>query len=216
MTTRTAIITCLVIVIGITIYTLALYPSLPDKIPTHWDINGEVDGWSDRSTGAWLGVGFVMFVFGLLLILPSWSPKAFSVDNFREPFNFLMTVITGWMALLQTITLYAAQHPQTDVGRLIIATICLLLAIIGNMLGKVRRNFWIGIRTPWTLASDDVWYATHRFGGRLMVLTSLISMVLIILGGPPAVAFIIIMIGVFAPIIFSMVLFKKLQKIGKA
>jgi uncharacterized membrane protein len=84
-------------------------------------------------------------------------------------------------------------------------------ALIGNLLGKVRRNFWMGIRTPWTLASEEVWIATHRLGARLMVAAGIAGAVCVALGVPLPVCFALLIGSLLIPVLYSLWLSKKLE-----
>ena len=116
---------------------------------------------------------------------------------------------------IHVLMLQGALHPQTDMGRWLIVGICVFMALIGNVMGKLRKNFWMGYRTPWTLASDEVWVATHRLGARLMVATGVIAAVIVGAGGPPPVAFVLVMAGALYPTLYSLVLYKRLEREGR-
>ena len=94
------------------------------------------------------------------------------------------------------------------VVRIPIAETFLFFALIGNVLGKVRRNFWVGVRTPWTLASDKVWIATHRLAARLMVVAGMIGA----LGVPVALCFGLLMLALFVPVVYSYFLYQRLER----
>jgi uncharacterized membrane protein len=162
MTTRTAVIVGLLLTAAALVYALVLYPALPDQIPTHWGIDGRVDGWGDKQWAAFVGPVAMGVLLGLLFLLPWLSPQSFSVEAFRSTFNYLMVVLIGLMGFLHFISLQAALRPDLDLARVLMSGLFLCFALIGNVLGKVRRNFWMGVRTPWTLASERVWIATHR------------------------------------------------------
>ncbi|MGH7224759.1 MAG: SdpI family protein, partial [Gemmataceae bacterium] len=139
---------------------------LKDPIPTHTNAAGEVDGWTPRARilPQWLILPILMAgLLGLAVLMPWMSPKGFEVDRFRETFFFLMAVITllfGYIHLL--FVLGAVQGVQIDMSRWLLGGLSLFFALLGNRLGKVQRNFWMGVRTPWTLASETVWIQTHR------------------------------------------------------
>jgi uncharacterized membrane protein len=88
--------------------------------------------------------------------------------------------------------------------------------VIGNVLGKVRRNFWMGVRTPWTLANDTVWAATHRLAARLMVAAGLLGAMAVWLGVPIAICFVLLIAALLVPAVYSLVLYKRLEREGQA
>lgn len=216
MSTRSTVITGFLIILGGLLYSWYLYPSLPDKIPTHWGLHGEVNGWMSREWGAFFGPGFNLVLFALLLVLPSVSPSQFQVESFRRTYNYITVLTLGLVQYCQVISLQAALQPGLDSGRWIVAGLMLTMGFLGNVLGKVRRNFWMGIRTPWTLSSDAVWEGTHRLAARLLAAVGLLGGVAAMLGAPLAVVFWALMVALLLPVIYSLVLFKRLQGEGRA
>jgi uncharacterized membrane protein len=140
----------------------------------HWNLRGEIDSWARRSL---LSVFFQpLLVLGLALLgawLPRLDPLRRSYARFRGSYYLILDVILACLALLYGVALYSAFHPALPVGRIVPAAVGLLFAVIGNQLAKVRRNFFIGFRTPWTLASETVWIRTHRIGARIFMLAGL-------------------------------------------
>jgi uncharacterized membrane protein len=194
-------------------YAAVAYPHLPDRIPIHWNIRGEVDGWDSKNT-IFLGPGLVLIGWIMLRALPKLSPRQFTIDTFGPTFNLIMFIVSGMFAYIGCVIIYAAGHPATDVGKCMVTGIALFLAALGNLLGKTRRNFYVGIRTPWTLASERVWDATHRMGGRWMTAGGLAAAGLIILGGSIIIAFSIIIMTCLYPVLFSYLYYKRLEQSG--
>jgi uncharacterized membrane protein len=93
----------------------------------------------------------------------------FEVQNSGATYSYLMAIPVALMGAIELFMLCMALGVRLDVARIIPALVFVMLILMGNPMGKVRRNFFIGIRTPWTLASERVWYATHRLAGKLMV-----------------------------------------------
>jgi uncharacterized membrane protein len=216
MKTQHAVIAAVVLMVVTVAYSAALWPALPDRIPTHWNMHGQVDGWGSRAFGAWF-VPTLMVAMGLLMVgLPWLSPKSFKVDDFRHVYNYVMVMILVMFVGMHVVMLQAALHPTVDVGKWLIVGLCGFLALIGNVMSKVRRNFWMGIRTPWTLADDRVWVATHRFGARTMVASGALGALIVGLGGSPVAAFVLIMVGALAPCLYSLVIYKRFEAEGKA
>jgi uncharacterized membrane protein len=139
---------------------------LPEKVYTHWGPDDKPDSKPlarDEILPYFLIVPGMMGVFVVLtLVLPWLSPKQFKVDEFRGTYNYAMALVVLMMGWMQAAVLLGTARPDIGVGRLIFAGVFLFFALLGNVLGKVRRNFWIGVRTPWTLASEVVWDQTHR------------------------------------------------------
>ncbi len=196
-----------------------LYPSLPDRIPTHWNIKGQVDGYGNKQWAVFLMPVFMVGMLVLFYFLPALSPKHFEVDAFRPTYLYIMVIVTALFAYLHLLTLYAvwksvAQQEQFDLGRPLIAGIFLMYALLGNVLGKVRKNFYIGVRVPWTLASDRVWNDTHRLAAWIMVSAGLLGFIMTLIGVPLLYSIALLIVSAFVPIIYSFVHYKALERRG--
>ena len=155
---------------------LRAYPSLPDRVPTHWDFSGHVTGHSSRSFAATLVPAIMAFIWLLMIVLPLVSPQGFGVDRSASAF-YIST-----------------------------------LAILGNFMGKFKKNFWIGIRTPWTLASDEVWLRTNRLGGQLMVFGGVVLIASSLFGALAVPALVgVVIITVTVPMVYSYVPYKRIE-----
>lgn len=203
------------------------YDALPARVPTHWNINFDVDGWTPKES-VWKmflippAVMAAMCVLGQLL--PWLSPQQFKVDTFRGTWDYTMMLVVGLMGFLHLALIWAAfsqeQHKSLFM-RLFLGAMCLFFALLGNVMGKVRRNFWMGIRTPWTLASNTVWYHTHRLAAKLFFGAGLGGCVLVMLIPVSWIAWgfglvmVAIMAAAFIPVGYSLTLYKRLEREGK-
>jgi len=151
-----------------------LYPSLPEMIPTHWNAQGEIDGYMKKPGGVLMMPAMALITFIIMKIIPVISPKGFRTDKFSDVIGVLQVTLVGFMSIVAILVLLEAHGLNVLINEVIIAGVGLLFVVIGNYLGKVRKNFFIGIRTPWTLASDEVWNRTHRMGGKLFMLSGVI------------------------------------------
>lgn len=213
MTRQRANLWILVMFAATMAYAAFVYPTLPERIPVHWNIRGEVDGWGSRST-ILLGPGLILLGWAMLHGLPKLSPRQFSIDAFGSTFNLIMFLVSGMFAYVGCLIIHASGHPHIDIGRWLIAGIALFLAALGNLMGKTRRNFYVGIRTPWTLASERVWDATHRLGGRWMATGGVAAAALVLLDGPAQLALAIVLAATLYPILFSYLYYKRLERTG--
>ena|SRR5579871_2349636 len=212
MTIQRATLYIVLLFAAVALYTAIVYPSLPDRIPIHWNIRGEIDGWGPKST---VLISPAMILLGLVLLhgLPALSPIRFKIDTFRPTFNYMMVIVSALFAFIAVLMIVAAQHHDFAIGKFLVAGISLFLAWLGNLLGKTRRNFYVGVRTPWTLASERVWNATHRVAARWMVAGGLVSAVLAFFGLFVA-CFGVIMVTCLYPVLFSFVYYKRLERSG--
>lgn len=191
---------------------------LAERVATHWGADGEPDQWTDRDDmlpQLMILPGLLVGMIGLSYLLPWLSPEKFKVEPFRPTYEYIMFLIVVMFAYLHAVILLAYTGAIDDVVRWIMGGSLLCLAALGNVLGKVQRNFWIGIRTPWTLASDVVWVRTHRVGAWLFVAGGLAGFVLVLLGVNGMVALAVFGVFAVAPVFYSLWLYKRLEKQGR-
>jgi len=207
-----------IIAVGITVLTIgitgAIYPSLPDRIPTHWNVSGEIDGYGPRP---WVFAmpAAMLGMLGLLRVIPWLSPKHFKIDTFYNTYAFIVVLITTLFAYIHVLTVLPALGYQVRTDKALLAGMMLFFMLIGNVLGKVQRNFFVGVRTPWTLASDRVWTETHRLAARMFVATGALGLVSILSGLPFYVP--LIFLGAVTVVIvgYSLVRYKQLERRGE-
>ncbi len=171
------------------ILTVVLYPQLPEEIPLHWNIAGEVDRTGERAA-AFLPLAIIAGLFLLYKLSPKIDPKKANYPQFSKAYRIVFGGIILLMAAIQMLTLFQAVNsnlPSMDV--LVLIGVGLLFLIIGNQIPRLKHNFFMGIRTPWTLADDTVWWKTHRFSGKTWVI-----------GG------ILIILAAFSPLTFRVIL----------
>jgi uncharacterized membrane protein len=191
-----------------------LYPEMPDRIPIHWNIHGQVDGYSGKPVGLFLMPGAMVAMLALFAALPWLSPKHFEVSSFRSTSLYIMVLVTGLFGILHGFSLYAALHGGRNLGNVMVAAIFIVFVLMGNVLGKVRPNFYIGVRTPWTLASERVWADTHRLAAWLFVGAGLVGFALALLGWLVA-AFSVLIVAALVPVLYSLVHYKRLERRGE-
>lgn len=208
----------LAIVVVSWIAAAALYPSLPERIPTHWNIHGQIDAYGDKTWATFLSPALMTVMLGLLRAIPWLSPKHFEIDTFRQTYEFVVLLVVGLFGYINALLLVAASGGPVDFGRAMIGGMCLFFLLLGNVLGKVRKNFFVGVRTPWTLASDRVWVDTHRLAARLFVAAGIIGLPFCVWGGTVlsfAAPFTMIMLACLVPVIYSLFHYKRLQRHGE-
>lgn len=194
------------------------YDELADRVPIHWNIEGQPDGFVPKSD---LFLAFLLMpsvmagLVGLTLALPWLSPKHFEVDRSRNVYEFVMAVVIGLMGYIHLLMLWSALNPALPQGRLLVGGMCFFFALIGWVLGQVPRNFYIGVRTPWTLASDEVWARTHRLAGWLFEAAGVLGMLVALVQLPLWLAFVAIMLAALVPVVYSLVFYKQLERQGR-
>lgn len=173
----------LLIVAAALIASALVYPDLPERMPTHWNLAGEVDEWGPRAVGAWIIPVIIAFMWALMRWLPSIDPRGKNYVKFGGAFEGIMISVMLFMLVLHGLTLRAALGYPVAMKRIVPVGVGLLFIVIGNLLPRARPNWFVGIRTPWTLSSDRVWEKTHRVGGRLFVVGGILISLSAFLGG---------------------------------
>ena len=190
-----------------------VYPRLPERIPIHWNFQGEIDRYGDRWT-IFLMPCFMLLMMGVMALLPWASLRTEDIDVNRPVYGRLMVILVALFAFIHAMILYGAFGGDSS-SRLLIAGLCVFLGFIANLLGKIDRNCLIGVRTPWTIASERVWIETHRLAAWLGVASAAIGFVVALLPfAPPWIAFIVVMAGFLYPVVHSFIAFRKYARQG--
>ncbi|HEY7162658.1 MAG TPA: DUF1648 domain-containing protein, partial [Acidobacteriota bacterium] len=135
-----------------------MYNSLPNPVPTHWNDHGIVNGYTAKPWGAFILPLTMVGLYLIFLAIPAVSPRGFKISPFMRVFWIICTVTMVFLLVTTVFALLMAKGMSLPLGRIVNAGLGLLLIVSGNFLGKVTKNFFVGIRTPWTLASDEVWF----------------------------------------------------------
>ena len=187
-----------------------LYSQLPDPVPTRWGIYGEIVGLMPKPSGAFLLPFLSLLSCALLIAAPHLAPRGFSVVSFQRVYPTLVAAITGFSLYMTVVALLASNDGILDRSP-VTAGAGVLLAVVGNYLGKVTRSF-MGICTPWTLANDVVWERTHRFAGRVFVVGGVLIFWLAITSPEQTAACLTILTTtILAPIVYSFVVWLRLE-----
>lgn len=165
-------------------------------IPTHWNIRGEVDGYGGRFEGLLLVPLLATGMYVLLLALPRLDPARANYASFAGPYRVMRAALAIMLAGLHALLVATALGYEVDTGRWVPVGIGLLFVVLGNVMGKVRPNYFVGIRTPWTLSSARSWEKTHRAGGRVFVVGGAALALAALIGIPSVLAG----VGAFAAI----------------
>ncbi|HEX3096398.1 MAG TPA: SdpI family protein [Usitatibacter sp.] len=207
---------CIALVAVALAATLLAWPHLPDRVPLHWNARGEVDGYGPRSLLLAIGPGAMLAELLVFAALPALSPRRFALESFARTYLRIMLAAVACAGYITAVLLYAALTGHLDVSGALLGGVSVLVVVLGNVMGKVRRNFFIGIRTPWTLASERVWHATHRLAGKSMVATGVLSIGALVVGGLAGIAawIALVLAGVMIPVVYSFVHYKALERDG--
>ena len=208
------VVTRILLILVAAAFAAVLYPRLPDPVPTHWDASGVANGFTPKPWGVFLLPLMMVAVALLLALLPRISPRGFALSPFARVYDILQTVVLAFFVFVNGVTLLAAAGAQLSLERWIFAGVGLLLAIIGNFFGKVTKNFFVGVRTPWTLASDEVWLRTHRLAGKLFVAAGLAVFVMGCAGAPVLLLTAPILAAAIVSVVSSFVFYRRIEGFG--
>lgn len=213
--TRTNLMS-MALVVAAFIVAAVFYDRLPDPVPTHWNARGVADGFTPKPWGPFLLPLTMLVVFALLFVLPHISPRGYRIERFQGVFETSQAAILAFLFLVTLLALLAGIGAPVPMDRAICAAMGLLFVVLGNLMGKLTKNFFVGIRTPWTLASDEVWLRTHRLGGKVFVLAGLGLLVSGLVGGGTVAVLVAIAVAAGIPVVYSYVIYRRIEgfKIG--
>ncbi len=204
------------VLIGLMIaFALAVYGRLPEQVPTHFGLSGEPDGWTPRLPGAFLMPLLAAGVYLLLIVLRRIDPRGANYSRFEETWWVFLNVIALLMTAIHVLSLGFAIGWPIDMARAVTVTVGLLFVGLGNYMPRLRSNWWMGIRTPWTLESEEVWRDTHRVGGWAFVAAGLLVVLagLLLEPGPRAWASgIAFGTAIVIPLVYSYVAYRRLRR----
>jgi uncharacterized membrane protein len=161
---------------------IVLWNQIPERVPIHWNLRGEIDGWAPKTIGL-----LITPLIGLLTVAHcqtlSWLDPKLRInlkktDRMNKTLQILRVTFAAFFDVIFAIQVVVALGSKIAAARVIVWCVLLLFAILGNYLPNLRPNYFIGIRTPWTLENAETWRATHRLGGKLMFFGSLLLLVL--------------------------------------
>lgn len=194
------------------ILTVIYWNDLPDQIPLHWNASGEIDKYSDSKWGILVMPGLSLLIFLFLFVVPKIDPKG-NFGQFLQTYWTIMNILMLFFLLIFMLVLYVSLGYEFDQSLVIYSAICVLFLLLGNFFGKIRPNYFIGIRTPWTLENEQVWKKTHKFGGVLWVVTSLLMLLIIFIlpevGRSIFVPYVLLI--ALIPAVYSYIVFKNLS-----
>jgi uncharacterized membrane protein len=198
-----------IVVLSSVAVTALLYDSLPERVPSHFALDGHANGWQAKALGAWILPGVASGLWLLLRVAPAVLPLDWKERAERSPMSLAALAIVVLLSLAQVDSLYAAFHPQVIMGWAFVVALSVYFVLMGQLMPRVRRNPWLGVRTAWTLSSDENWLRTHRFAGYAMTLGGLAAIGFAFVSPTLAVAAIIG--SALSPVVYSFLLARRLQ-----
>ncbi len=193
------------------------FQHFPVRVPNHWNINGDIDGYSGKFWGAFLIPFMMVGMYFLFIIVPYLDPKKDQYSNFSEVYSkFKDLFITFFFIVFSLIGLSGLGY-KIDVGFYIPILVGVLFIILGRLLKDVKMNWFLGIRTPWTLSSEKVWQKTHELSRQVFLISGLLMAATVLVPVKFKLVFFIVALGliIFSLPIYSYILYVREQKTKK-
>jgi uncharacterized membrane protein len=213
MSTKLSITIIAILILAGIIAGAIVYPLLPEQVASHWDANDQVNGYMSRFWGVALMPLVTLGMAVLFLVIPAIDPLKANIAQFRGAFNTFIVLIVAFMLYVHALTLVYNLGYIFRMSLAMIPAMGLIFVFAGVMMGQAKRNYFIGIRTPWTLANDTVWDETHKLGSKLFIGAGILSVLSLFLGENGLWLMVaIILVAAFAPMVYSYILFTRLGK----
>jgi uncharacterized membrane protein len=212
MSTRSTLIIALLLIGAGAVLSLAVYNRLPDPMASHWSVNDQVNGTMSRFWGAFLMPLITLGMLALFLLLPAIDPLRANIATFRGLFNAFIAFIIAFMLYVHVLSiLWNLGVHSFRMSAALLPAVGLIFVFAGVLMRHAKRNFFIGIRTPWTLSSDRVWDETHRVGATLFITSGLLALPAVFLPGPAAfwLMLVPVLVSSLFVVVYSYVLWRR-------
>jgi len=196
------------------IYLAYIWNELPEKVPMHWNIKGEIDRFGEKSELLLIPILLPLLVYIIFLIVPKIDPKN-KISKMGNKYQHIKILLTTFMSILALFIIYSAKNQSFSNPNYIVLLIGILYIILGNYFKTIKANYFIGIRTPWTLENETVWKETHKLGGKMWFVGGIIIVIAsLILEKQLNFTLFMIITGIITiiPIAFSYFKFKEIKK----
>jgi uncharacterized membrane protein len=201
-----------IISVGISLWA---YPRLPEEVPIHWNFSGEVDGYASKLFAVLFGPIFLTWIYGILFGVSKIDPRKENYEKFAGAYRVFMNASLTFFVVIHIAVIFSGLGYDVNMDWIVNIGLGLLFIILGNYMPKVKANYFIGIRTPWTLANETVWARTHRFGGKVFFIGG--GMLIVSAFMPSSIrGFLLISSITFiavVPIVYSYFAYKKVTQI---
>jgi uncharacterized membrane protein len=167
MTTKTTSILVILLILAATVVGAILYPSLPERMASHWNTQNQVDGYISRFWGVFMLPVIAVGLYLLFLVIPLIDPLRDNIAKFRGTFNTFILLLVAFLVYIYLLSLGYNLGYKINIGQAMLPALGVFTFYAGVLMGKAKRNWFIGIRTPWTLSNEVVWEKTHRLGAML-------------------------------------------------
>ncbi len=173
-------IVSIILIIGVLVIAFNIYPTMPERMPTHWNADGEIDGYGNRFVGVFLFPIIIVFVYLVFLMVPYMAVYKKNIESFMKYLEGMKLVMMLFFVSMYVFTLLSNFGIKVNMTYFVIPAIAIMFYYIGYVMQFMKKNYFIGIRTPWTLASDKVWDKTHKLGSITFRVNAVIFLVVLI------------------------------------
>ncbi len=179
-----------------------LYPQMPEKMASHWNSRGQVDDYLPKFWGLFLMPIISLVIFLFFLLIPKIDPLKENIEKFRKYFDGFIILIFIFLFYIYLLTIFWNLDYRFNLSQMMVPALAVLFFYCGLLIEKAKRNWFIGIRTPWTLSSEVVWQKTHKIGAKMFKYSALIALLGLLF---PESAFLIFLIPVLFSAVFTIV-----------
>ena len=198
---------------GAWLFSISVYSRLPERLAVHWDIHGEPNRYGSRAEAGFLLPGLMVALYLVMQWYPSRDPRSSNIAKFRGAYDALVAATIAFLGVVHVLVLGKGLGWPVDITTVVFVCGGAGLVLLGNLLPLARSNFIFGIRTPWTLSSEDVWRRAQRVGGYAMVAAGLLTMACAFFARPvgAVVALASVILAGVIPVVYSYVLWSSNQ-----
>jgi len=207
----------ILILLAVGLITLAVYPCLPLKIPSHWNAAGKIDGYMSKNLAVILFPAIILGIYLLMIGLPLIDPLKKNIEKSADAYFWLRTILVSFFSAIYLFMIYAGLTGEAGIpiNFFIMPIIGLMVIAMGFLMPRFKKNYFVGIRTPWTLESEEVWDKTHQRAQKWFIgagLLLIIASPFRVLGIWPIIVMILLLLW---PVVDSYIIYKKIYGSSK-
>ena len=194
-------------------YLAYIWNSLPEQVPMHWNLKGEIDDWGSKYSLIGLVFLLPVLTYILMLVVPKIDPKK-RIEAMGGKYNQFKFILVAFMSVAVLAVMYISKNQKLSNPNMIVILVGTLFAFMGNYFKVIKQNYFIGIKTPWTLESEEVWKLTHLLAGKMWVIGGIVIVICsLVLPENLNFYFLISITAVISivPIVYSYLIYKKLK-----
>jgi uncharacterized membrane protein len=192
----------LIIIVLFFVLGVCLYLQMPDKMASHWNAQGQVNGYMSKFWGLFLLPIVSLAMFLLFILIPKIDPLKENIQKFRKYFDTFIVLVILFLFYIYLLTIFWNRGFRFNMGQMMVPALGILFYYCGVLVQNAKRNWFIGIRTPWTLSSDKVWDKTHQLGGKLFKIAAVIAFLGVFF---PQYAFFFVLIPIILAAVYTIV-----------